>query len=599
MCRIFGYIGEQKTTPALLKEVSHRQLHGGPDHQNFIIGENWALGINRLAIQDLAGGLQPFHYNNIYAVFNGEIYNHKELRKSLINRGYTFPDNCDGSIIPALYHEYGTDFIRYLDGMFAIALIDKRAETKLILATDPTGIKSLYYYWNENKKTFYFSSELHSLFAFNDINQELRLQSVDEYLFGRALWGKFTIYKHIYTLPPSTLIISHLNKNPQTLTYASFLDDDMPTANIEEAGMFLNERLEKEISAMLCADVPVCVVTSGGLDSSYLTALASQYNNDLHSFNIWYEGEWPSDERHYASEVSKKYQTTHHQVIIPEKNFPDLIYRTLLHIGQPNSAPHCVSTFALFEAIHESGFKVAITGDGADEFFGGYTRFAKAAADSRENWLSEYLDKMSAVGKTQRNHLYSEEYKNLLKSETTLGEKTFFHLTEQDKNSNNRLQLLLDFDQTDRFPYYILRRLDHLSMAHSIEARVPFCQPRIAALSRKIPNHFKVSDDQVKYILYKAAHKKLPQSIMQRPKQPFTLPITAMLKKGHILFQLLCDTISSQSFRDRNIFNLTHVDHLLQKQLAEPNDKHAEALWSIMTLELWLQITKSKLCIST
>lgn len=597
MCRIYGTFGSQETDH-ILEKVSSKQLRGGPDHQRFMNKKNWSLGYNRLAIQDLNGGLQPYNYNNeIYSVFNGEIYNYRELKALLKEKKYTFSDNCDGSIIIPLYLEYGLDFAKYLNGMFAIAIIDMRQSTKLIIATDPTGIKSIYYYYDAYEKVLKFSSELQALLAFGNINQDLRLESVDEYLFGRAIWGKATIYQNIYTLPPSSLLISNLYNPPKIKTYQSRIGNDLLDTNLEDAAFNFNTIFEKEISQMLCADVPVCVITSGGLDSSYITALASRHYKPLHSFNIWYEGDWPGDERHFASEVSQWCNTVHHQIIIPEKRFPELIFKTLNHIGQPNSAPHCISTYALFEAIHDAGFKVAISGDGADEFFAGYARFAIANQDPDDNWISTYLDKMSIVGKIQREELYTDDYRDFLRYKSLLSTQVSTELSLLDKNSN-RLEMLLKLDQISRFPYYILRRLDHLSMAHSVEARVPFCQPSIANLARKIPNHFKIDSGQVKNILYKAANDKIPPSILNRPKQPFTLPITAMLRKGHVLFELITDTLKSRSLQNMNIFNMSKISQLLEKQLDTPNDKDADALWSIAMFELWLNVnTKNTFCL--
>lgn len=598
MCRIFGSIGRREISPSILKKVAQRQLHGGPDYQNFTVNPGWSLGINRLAIQGLDGGLQPFSLRNqIYAVFNGEIYNHRELKKLLNERGYAIEDNCDGAIILPMYLEYGEDFVRFLDGMFAIAIYDASRDPKLILATDPAGIKSLFYYWDAENKTLLFSSEISALLSFEQINQDLRPEGFEEYLFGRTVWGQNTVYKHIHTLEPSSLLIAKLDQYPKINHYHSKLEAEFIPSTIDAAAHNLNTLLQDEVAAMMSADVPVCVITSGGLDSSYLTALASQCTTNLHSFNIWYEGDWPSDERHYASEVAKRYNTQHHQIMIHEHEFSDLLQKTIQHLGQPNTAPHSVSTYALFEAIQQQGFKVALTGDGADEFFGGYTRFAHAEGDEKENWLPHYFDIMSSVTSQLRRTLYSADYKNILYSQTHPEIMVTQQFNQLNKAMNSRLQTLLKFDQYYRFPYYILRRLDHLSMAHSVEARVPFCQPRIMSFAKKIPDNFKISNGSGKYILYKAAKNMLPESVLNRPKQPFTLPIIAMLKKGHALFNLLLDVINSNSFKQRNIFNTDAIKNLVNQQSVAPSSGSADALWSIMVLELWLQMNNSNFAI--
>jgi asparagine synthase (glutamine-hydrolysing) len=589
MCRIFGFLGAEKISRETLTRVSQLQIHGGPDQQTIFATQTAALGINRLAIQGMDGGRQPYQLSeHIHVVFNGEIYNAAALRKTLALKGYHFADSCDGNVIAPLYHEFGADFMRYLDGMFAIAILDDRETSRLTLATDPTGIKSLYYYWHAETRTLKFSSELAPLLALGQVNKRLRAQAIDEYLLGKSVWGPATMYEDIYCLPPASKLTAIFGQPPVVQSYQTVLDEKIASQDFIQAGVELNDVIEQEVASLMLADVPVCVVTSGGLDSSYLSALAQKYNPDLHSFNIWYEGEWPQDERHYAREVALRYNTTHHQILIKEKDFPALIQQTVRHLGQPNSAPHSLSTYVLFQEVRQAGFKVALTGEGADEFFGGYARFHKASQNPDAGWLAPYLDTLSAASKSLRDELYTADYQAHLHGET-LYSRTLAKLSAG--SDSNRLETLLAFDQDERFPYYILRRVDHLSMAHGVEVRVPFCQPRITALSRKLPAAFKHD----KRILYQAAAGKLPDSVLTRTKQPFLLPISAMLKPGHILYDLLVDTLHSLQFNARNIFKKTAVDKLLQRQASHPSDAHAESLWALMTLELWLQATDNHL----
>lgn len=309
---------------------------------------------------------------------------------------------------------------------------------------------------------------------------------------------------------------------------------------------FLKKLFTNEISQMLKADVPICLVTSGGLDSSFVTAIASKLDKNLECFNIAYEGNWPSDERHFAKEVSQHCAVRYNQVLISESEFPTILEKTIQHLGQPNSAPHSLSTYALFEAINKSGFKVAMTGEGADEFFGGYERFRKATFDQNEDWLQKYFDIMCATTQNMRNSVYSHSYKNFLNEQPSLLELADKKIKKNILNKNSRLKALLAFDQTERFTSYILRRVDHLSMAHSVEVRIPFCQPKISAFYKNIPDDYLLDSQNVKKIIYNATSSLLPNSIINRPKQPFTLPITAMLNEKHVLFQILNDTLNSQ-----------------------------------------------------
>jgi asparagine synthase (glutamine-hydrolysing) len=196
MCRIYGYFGNNHIPAETLNEIAATQVNGGPDGQYLKTGQEWALGNNRLAIQGLDGGCQPFCLNGMHAVYNGEIYNHIELKKWLQTKGYSFPDHCDGSVILPLYELYGESFVKHLNSMFAIAIVDERMQKKFILASDQCSIKTVYYYWDKNKDTLYFSSELQSLLLF-PIPSQLRLEAVDEYLAGRSIWHDRTFFKDI------------------------------------------------------------------------------------------------------------------------------------------------------------------------------------------------------------------------------------------------------------------------------------------------------------------------------------------------------------------------------------------------------------------
>ncbi len=593
MCRIYGYLGNEEITAEILRNVANAQIHGGPDGQYRKKEMNWAIGNNRLAIQGLNGGIQPFSMNKIHAVYNGELYNYKELRNLLMQKGYTFEDDCDGAVILPLYELYGPDFVKYLDGMFAIAIVDTREKERLILASDSWSIKSVYYYWDRKNDNFYFSSELPALLLF-PITGNLRPEAIDEYLIGRAIWHNKTFYRDIFSLGPAAVLIKEQGEPPNLYQYTSNIGDAYNKENkalsfIETAKSF-DSLFDHEIAKIVQADVPVCVITSGGLDSSYITALAAKYVNNLNCFNIAYEGNWPGDEKSFANEVAQYCGAKYNQVIITEREFPLILAKTIGHLGQPNSAPHALSTYALFKAIHEEGFKVTITGEGADEFFGGYERFQKATFNHKPEWLEQYFDIICATTQKVRNDTYSEDYKNFLLSHH------FQPLINAQKSilfnpngEENRLKSLLRFDQYERFPSYILRRVDHLSMASAVEVRVPFCQPTVTTFANSLPMDYLVDKVSVKRLLYQSAQDKLPQSVLTRPKQPFTLPIVAMLRKGFVLFDIMHDTLHSMSFVSRNIFNLDKIEKLISKQVDEPSNDIANFLWSVMVLELWLQ----------
>lgn len=586
MCRILGYFGGQEVPLTVIKNAAQKQFNGGPDGQYFKVGNGWAINNNRLAIQGLDGGIQPFSLNGKYAVYNGEIYNHEILKETLKKKGYVFNDHCDGAVILPLYELYGDDFVRHLDGMFAIAIMDEK-EDKILLATDPSAIKSLYYYHDNSSSTLFFASELNSLFEL-PVPQKIRTEAVHEYLIGRSIWHNQTFFENINTLGPANLLIKNRNKPAKILQYQSLVAEKYDSeASFEDATAQFSSIFDYEIENMLQADVPVCLVTSGGLDSSYVSALAAKYVKNLECFNVAYEGEWPFDERHFAKEVADFCGMKYNQVLIREQEFPEMLEKTIHHLGQPNSAPHSLSTYALFKAINQSGFKVALTGEGADEFFGGYERFKKATFDSNPQWASKYFDVMCATTCEARDFVYSNDYKGLISNQvlSVATEK----IKGREKILGSRLKALLEFDQQERFPSYILRRVDHLSMANAVEVRVPFCQPKVKAFANALPDKHLLDLNSVKKIVYAVAKSKLPHSILHRPKQPFTLPIAAMLKKGHILFEILNDTLHSDSFKSRGLFNQNKIDKLIDRQVKNSHSNAADLLWSVMVLELWLK----------
>ncbi|GGR95830.1 MULTISPECIES: asparagine synthase (glutamine-hydrolyzing) [Streptomyces] len=583
MCRIFGHFDSQATVHEL-RTVAALQRHGGPDAQYITTGDTWGLGNNRLAIMDLDGGDQPYVLDGIVVVFNGEIYNHNELRRMLTARGHRFPDLCDGSILPALYAEFGTAFTEHLDGMYAVAVVDLRGEPKLVLATDDMGMKPLYYHWNAAERHLYFASELPALLSFRAVRARVWEPGLDAYLATKTPFSEQTMFDGIRVLPPAATA---------EVTRGSGLrvrvrDTSVPPADAgpEEAAERVRELLRHEVHRLTRADVPVCAITSGGLDSSLVTALAAERVGELHSFNIAYRGTWPADERGFAQEVASRHGTRHHQVEIDPADFPDLLSDVVWHLGQPNADPITLSTYALFRAVHQAGFKVAVTGDAADELFGGYDRIKAALkAGAGDDWVPAYVRALAAVPRERRLGLYSDDYRHFITAHGTAEDHLERALTS---SPHDRLTAITEVEIGRRLPAYHLRRVDHLSMASSVEVRLPFCQPALVRYARSLPAALKVEGDQVKKVLYAAAGGLLPDSVLNRPKQPFTLPITAMLSDGRRLMEFARDMLAPARLRRHGRLDPDAVQALLRTQSTTPNDASALAVWSLLIHELWL-----------
>ncbi|MFF0430207.1 asparagine synthase (glutamine-hydrolyzing) [Streptomyces sp. NPDC004520] len=585
MCRIFGYFNAV-ATPHEMRTVAALQRHGGPDATGTTQEPGWGLGNNRLAVVDLDGGEQPYGRGGpVQVVFNGEIYNHEELRRRLEARGHSLPDRCDGSVLPALYLEYGEEFTEHLDGMYALALVDTRGEVpRLLLATDHIGMKPLYHRWDAADRSLRFSSELPALLGFGGIGDRVRESALDAYLSTRTPFGTRTMYEDVEVLEPGTTWVCELGGTPRVRRRPA----DVSGSAVRDgftAARRVRHTLRSEVGRLLVADVPVALITSGGLDSSLVTALAAE-RGPVHTFNIAYRGAWPFDERHFAREVAERAGATHHQVEIDPASFPELLEDTVWHLGQPNADPIALSTFALFRAVRDAGFTVALTGDAADEVFGGYERMRVAAerAAVGADWSQGYLDALSAAPAALRNGLYTEAYRTHVATDPALPAAARDDLLH---GPGTVLDRITRFELDYRLPAYHLRRVDHLSMASSVEARVPFCQRSVVALGRALADHQRIQGGHVKRTLYAAAAGLLPERVLSRPKQPFTLPVTAMLRPGTSLWEYARDLLAPGRVSAAGRLDGRAVDALFAAQAERPDDTASLALWALLVHEVW------------
>nr|WSW44642.1 asparagine synthase (glutamine-hydrolyzing) [Streptomyces sp. NBC_01001] len=591
MCRIHGHFNAGMT-PHDLRTVAAVQRHGGPDAQSNAYGPGWALGSNRLAITDPGGGDQPYRLgDSITVVFNGEIYNHDELRRDLAARGHAFRDRCDGAVIPALYLEYGLDFTEHLDGMYAIAVMDTRAEPTLVLATDGVGMKPLYYHWDAARARLCFASEIPALLAFGTVGAVPWEYGLDAYLATKTPFGEQTMFQGVRVLPPAATAVVSRSRGLRVFRRESAPVTD-PGLTEAEAAERTRELLRREVARLSVADVPVAAITSGGLDSSLVTVLAAERVADLHAFNIAYRGTWPADERAFAREVAEGCGATYHQVEIDPRTFPELLPEVVWHLGQPNADPITLSTYALFDAVRAAGYRVALTGDAADELFGGYDRIRAALrVPPGGDWVTGYVEELAAVPRAMREELYSDDYRDLIRRSGSDADHIAAMLREADAASGaggDRLAAITAFEVGSRMPAYHLRRVDHLSMSASVEVRLPFCQPSVVDLARALPGSYKVAGDRGKRVLYAAAAGRLPASVLDRPKQPFTLPITAMLAPGQPLMAFARDLLAKDRLARHGLLDPVRVDDLLHRQAEHPSARAALAIWALLVHELWL-----------
>ena len=600
MCRIYGYFGRENGPRRSHRRALTQLMAGGPDEQTYAMGSlprsgtawSWLLGSNRLAITDLMGGDQPYREDNgeLTAVFNGEIYNHLSLRAKL-GAKFKFIDYCDGRVILPLYTEYGLDYPRHLDGMYAIAIFDRRKQ-RLVLVTDPVGIKPIYYHWNDATETLYFASEIPALLELSGCPRELAPETVDAYFTARAVYGERTILKNVFRLRPGAIMVLEPGLKPAIQNCEATVDRELlPSGDFEVDAAILRDLLDDEVRSLLMADVPVATILSGGLDSSLITAIAARHNRDLHSFHIRYdksEGQWPADESAYARELAALTQINHHEVVVNPADFPEWIGDVAWCVGA-NADPITLSSKVLFRAVKRAGFRSILSGDGADELFGGYDRMVDALRDHSADWAASYVDALSALSRPLRDELYTDDYRDfLLRTELTseLLEERLHKLVE--KHDGDRLAGILEFEQTDRLPAYHLARVDATSMAHGVEVRVPFLQGRIVRFSRRLASAHKIDSTGVKRLLYRAAEGLITEAIQRRPKQPFTLPVYAMLAEGEPLYEYARDVLSPSVLRSGGYLKPSAVESLVERHGRCQTNETGLAVWSLLMFQAFV-----------
>lgn len=588
MCRIFGHV-KHDACAAEMDSIAEMLHHGGPDGRGVYIGPGCGVGATRLAITDPGGGNQPYELGAIRVVFNGEIYNHEQLRRMLAAKGHRFDDRCDGSVIAPLYLRYGTDFVDHLDGMYAVAVLDLRGEPRLALAVDECGIKPLYYTLRAGGGIC-FASEIPALLAFPGVDAAIRPGALDEYLSTKAILGERTWYERVKTLEPGSVLTYSLSGGLRLRrSLSGYRQSQAGHPDLQSAGRAVRRALRREVRRLARADVPVAAICSGGLDSSLVTALLAESAGDVTAFHIGYGAGWPHDELDYARSVAARAGVGLHEAQLRPESIPSLIPSVVRHLGQPNADPITVSTFALFREVSAAGFKAALSGDGADEFFGGYDRI-KAAVSAQGDWISSYVDGLAAVPRWLRDRLYTGDYGR----DPQTGSTASTLAQALRSNGSDRLGGITRWEVGKRLPGYHLRRVDHLSMASAVEVRVPFCQRSMARLAFRIAGEHKIQDGQGKRVLYRAAEGKLPESVLSRPKQPFTLPVTAMLRAGGPLYDFVREILSTNDVGAAGQLDPLAVKQLLAAHERRATDVTAMALWTLMILQVWLQGAKDE-----
>src|SRR6266849_6759040 len=618
MCGIAGIadVTGRPVDGSLLRAMSAVQAHRGPDGEGIVCRGAAGLGHRRLAIIDLATGDQPMVSDDgaIRIVFNGEIYNFRELRQELESRGARFTTTSDTEVILRAYEAEGPACVRRLRGMFAFAILDERAR-RLVIARDRAGIKPLVYAWDGRR--LLFASEIKAILEDPAVARELDLEALGQYLTFHYVPAPRTIFRAIRKLPPaSTLVLSLKGGEPIVSRYWSLRF--APDARVTEQDWV--ERLRAELSdAVRChmiSDVPIGAFLSGGLDSSTVVALMAQASpTPIRTFSIGFD-EADFDELRFARQVAARYGTDHYELVV-KPNALEVLPKLAWHLDEPFADSSAIPTYYVSKITREH-VTVALSGDGGDENFAGYRRYARAlglherfdqglgqlarpllrlasrilpvgapgqamAGMLGAGPLERYLRLVTYQRRETLRRLLSDELVDLAGSGPDLAP---FSRLAAEGEAPDYVSALQHIDMATYLPDDILAKVDRMSMAVSLESRVPLLDHRLMEFVATIPSTLKLRNGRGKYLLQRAMAQDLPGEILTRKKMGFGVPLGAWFRRE--LRDMTRDVLLGPQARQRGIFRPSEVEGLLATHDAGRRDCSAR-LWSLICFELWMR----------
>lgn len=625
MCGICGLVsytkGNNYISQDIIRRMCRRMVHRGPDDEGIYVdhkGASVGLGHRRLSIIDLSSvGRQPManEDGSIRVVFNGEIYNYRDLKRGLIEKGHIFISNTDTETVIHLYEEYGRDCVKYLRGMFAFAIWDTNKHI-LFLSRDRVGKKPLLYSYTNG--IFSFASEFLSLLESGLIKKEINRYAIDYYLTYGYIPAPFTIYNDVFKLLPAhSLILS--DKGVALEKYWNL--DYSPKKNIseEEAKVETLNLLKEATKIRLYSDVPLGAFLSGGIDSSTIVYLMSQLSGQrVKTFSIGFEDSDYSELK-YARNIANKFNTEHNEFIVKPKAL-EVLPLLVERYGEPYADSSCIPTY--YVARETKRFvTVALNGDGGDELFAGYERYqAMLAAEiyqkmplplikvlslltnvlpdsaeprNRMRRIRRFLE--GAILPTEQRYIrwvgifddvlkgrvYSEGFQSSIsKSEALNFMRPFFNK----ENAASLIDRLLYADTMTYLPNDLLVKVDISSMANSLEARSPFLDHKLMEFAASLPASYKMRGFIKKHILKKAIDNVIPKENIYRRKMGFGAPVGRWFRNE--LKGLLQETLLSEKFRKRGYFNPGAIEDMVKQHISGEKDFTFQ-LWSLLMLELW------------
>jgi asparagine synthase (glutamine-hydrolysing) len=629
MCGIAGILEfgrDSRADASALREMCRVMAHRGPDDDGFFSDGPAGVGMRRLSIVDLATGHQPISNEDgsLSVVFNGEIYNHLRLREQLIARGHAFHTHSDTETIVHLYEEYGRDCVHHLRGMFAFAIWDRNKKT-LFIARDRLGIKPLYY--RVTPERLLFGSEIKVVLAHGTTRPEFDRAALPEFLAFGYLSGEETFYAGIRKLLPGHTMEIGLDGKPEIRQYWD-LDASSAHASRDESHYVRSYRelLEGAVDSHLMSDVPLGVFLSGGLDSSAVAALMTKIRREpIETFSVGYS-EAAYSELPYARVVSEHIKSQHREILVGEQDFFNALPHLIWHEDEPIVWPSSISLYFVAKLARER-VTVVLTGEGSDETLAGYTRYAftlKNASWDRAyrsivpgalrrglrntvatssllgaplrrklehtflardgaSWASFYFDNFfSAFGEAEQGGLLTREYAQEFAPRNAYQNV----LPYWEHSSGEMLQRLL-YTDIKTYLVELLMKQDNMSMAASIESRVPFLDHVLVEFATRIPQEVQIKGLAGKMILKKAVEDVLPHSIIYRAKLGFPTPWSGWLAGPRL--ETIREMLLEPRSLDRGYFRREAIEGLFNEHRAKYRDNY-DRIWRLLNLELWHRV---------
>jgi asparagine synthase (glutamine-hydrolysing) len=616
ICGKLNFDSSASVSPALLKKMADTIHHRGPDDEGYYTSGAVGLGFRRLSIIDLNTGHQPISNEDgsVWIVFNGEIYNYQELREYLLGKGHRFTTQTDTEVIVHLYEEFGEGCVEKLRGMFGFAIWDDRNKT-LFLARDRVGIKPLYYWLSE--RSLVFGSEIKAILADPEVKREVAPEMIDRFLTFYYVPGEETLFRNIFKLAPGHCMTVKGGK-ARSRQYWDLRFDPTPQSSAEAQGKLV-ELLDECVRLHMISDVPVGFLLSGGVDSTAMLSLAvGKTDRPLSSFTLGFDAPGLPDERPYARLAAKTYGSEHHEMTISYQQFADFLPQFAWHMEEPVCEPQAVALYYVTR-LAKDFVKVLISGEGGDEAFAGYQTYRGVVWLERLKRMLGVLSQPVSSGMMSLNRVvksarvekygpmfgmpfedyyysrtsspflyfnqhaddfYSGDFACEVNKESSIMAAKRYLLSDA---AGSKLNKMLYVDTKTSLPDDLLLKADKMTMANSVELRVPLLDHVLLEFAAALPDDLKVHMFTTKYIIKAALKNRIPKEILQRRKAGFPVPWASWLRVE--LKDWVSGILLDRETLSRGYFKPSAVEKLVKENVE--SGSYSKEVLSLVSLELW------------